>query len=141
MKLTEILNKPAEWKWFKTSTNKWIALFIIDDNKYVFQAQTKSMSGMKKRWHITFEIRGTGGKPHDISKTGNEFKVFATVAEILNEYLKKVKPEIFWFTAKEPSRAKLYDRFAKLIVRKHSKYKAVSSVNNNKKFYEFEKKK
>ena len=136
MKLLEVLNKPAEWKWFKTSSRQWTALFIIDNNKYVFQAETSDM----ETWQITFEIRGTGGKPHDISKTGNEFKVFATVAEILNEYLKKVEPEIFWFTAKEPSRAKLYDRFAKLIVRKHRKYKAVSSVNNNKKFYEFEKK-
>ena len=136
MKLLEVLNKPAEWKWFKTSSREWKALFTIDDNKYVFQAETSDM----ERWQITFEIRGAGGKPHDISKTGNEFKVFATVAEILNEYLKKVKPDIFWFTAKEPSRAKLYDRFAKLIVRKHQKYKAVSSVNNNKKFYEFEKK-
>ena len=136
MKLLEVLNKPAEWKWFKTSSRQWTALFIIDNNKYVFQAETSDMES----WQITFEIRGTGGKPHDISKTGNEFKVFATVAEILNEYLKKVEPEIFWFTAKEPSRAKLYDRFAKLIVRKHRKYKAVSSVNNNKKFYEFEKK-
>ena len=137
MKLLEVLNKPAEWKWFKTSSREWKALFTIDDNKYVFKAETSDM----ERWQITFEIRGAGGKPHDISKTGNEFKVFATVAEILNEYLKKVKPEIFWFTAKEPSRAKLYDRFAKLIVIKHRKYKAVSSVNNNKKFYEFEKKK
>ena len=137
MKLLEVLNKPAEWKWFKTSSREWKALFTIDDNKYVFKAETSDM----ERWQITFEIRGAGGKPHDISKTGNEFKVFATVAEILNEYLKKVEPEIFWFTAKEPSRAKLYDRFAKLIVRKHQKYKAVSSVNNNKKFYEFEKKK
>ena len=137
MKLLEVLNKPAEWKWFKTSSREWKALFTIDDNKYVFQAETSDM----ERWQITFEIRGAGGKPHDISKTGNEFKVFATVAEILNEYLKKVKPDIFWFTAKEPSRAKLYDRFAKLIVIKHRKYKAVSSVNNNKKFYEFEKKK
>ena len=136
MKLVEIHNKPAEWKWFKTSSRQWTALFIIDDNKYVFQAETSDM----ERWQITFEIKGSGGKPHDISKTGNEFKVFATVAEILNDYLKKVKPDIFWFTAKEPSRAKLYDRFAKLIVRKHPKYKAVSSVNNNKKFYEFEKK-
>ena len=136
MKLTEILNKPAEWKWFKTSSRQWTALFIIDDNKYVFQAETSDM----ERWQITFEIRGTGGKPHDISKTGNEFKVFATVAEILNDYLKKVKPDIFWFTAKEPSRAKLYDRFAKLIVRKHPKYKAVSNVKSNQKFYEFEKK-
>tara|TARA_R110000824_G_C15019950_1_gene658265 strand:+ start:31 stop:441 length:411 start_codon:yes stop_codon:yes gene_type:complete len=136
VKLLEVLNKPAEWKWFKTSSRQWTALFIIDNNKYVFQAETSDMES----WQITFEIRGTGGKPHDISKTGNEFKVFATVAEILNEYLKKVEPEIFWFTAKEPSRAKLYDRFAKLIVRKHRKYKAVSSVNNNKKFYEFEKK-
>ena len=137
MKLLEVLNKPAEWKWFKTSSREWKALFTIDDNKYVFKAETSDM----ERWQITFEIRGTDGSPHDISKTGNEFKVFATVAEILNEYLKKVKPEIFWFTAKEPSRAKLYDRFAKLIVIKHRKYKAVSSVNNNKKFYEFEKKK
>ena len=136
MKLLEVLNKPAEWKWFKTSSREWKALFTIDDNKYVFKAETSDM----ERWQITFEIRGAGGKPHDISKTGNEFKVFATVAEILNEYLKKVKPDNFWFTAKEPSRAKLYDRFAKLIVRKHRKYKAVSSVNNNKKFYEFEKK-
>ena len=137
MKLLEVLNKPAEWKWFLKAPREWKALFTIDDNKYVFQAETSDM----ERWQITFEIRGAGGKPHDISKTGNEFKVFATVAEILNEYLKKVKPEIFWFTAKEPSRAKLYDRFAKLIVIKHRKYKAVSSVNNNKKFYEFEKKK
>ncbi len=136
MKLTEILNKPAEWKWFKTSSREWKALFIIGDNKYVFKAETSDM----ERWQITFEIRGTGGKPHDISKTGNEFKVFATVAEILNEYLKKVKPSVFWFTAKEPSRAKLYDRFAKLIVRNHRKYKAVSNVKYNKKFYEFEKK-
>ena len=136
MKLLEVLNKPAEWKWFKTSSREWKALFTIDDNKYVFQAETSDM----ERWQITFEIRGAGGKPHDISKTGNEFKVFATVAEILNEYLKKVKPDIFWFTAKEPSRAKLYDRFAKLIVRKHPKYKAVSNVKSNQKFYEFEKK-
>ena len=136
MKLLEVLNKPAEWKWFLKAPREWKALFTIDDNKYVFKAETSDM----ERWQITFEIRGAGGKPHDISKTGNEFKVFATVAEILNEYLKKVKPDVFWFTAKEPSRAKLYDRFAKLIVRKHSKYKAVSSVNNNKKFYEFEKK-
>ena len=137
MKLTEILNKPAEWKWFLKAPREWKALFTIDDNKYVFKAETSDM----ERWQITFEIRGAGGKPHDISKTGNEFKVFATVAEILNEYLKKVEPDNFWFTAKEPSRAKLYDRFAKLIVIKHRKYKAVSSVNNNKKFYEFEKKK
>ena len=137
MKLLEVLNKPAEWKWFLKAPREWKALFTIDDNKYVFKAETSDM----ERWQITFEIRGAGGKPHDISKTGNEFKVFATVAEILNEYLKKVKPDIFWFTAKEPSRAKLYDRFAKLIVIKHRKYKAVSSVNNNKKFYEFEKKK
>ena len=137
MKLLEVLNKPAEWKWFLKAPREWKALFTIDDNKYVFKAETSDM----ERWQITFEIRGAGGKPHDISKTGNEFKVFATVAEILNEYLKKVKPEIFWFTAKEPSRAKLYDRFAKLIVRKHPKYKAVNSVSNNQKFYEFEKKK
>ena len=136
MKLLEVLNKPAKWKWFKTNWREWIALFIIEDNKYVFKAETDDM----ERYQITFEIRGTGGKPHDISKTGNEFKVFATVAEILNDYLKKVKPSVFWFTAKEPSRANLYDRFAKLIVRKHPKYKAVNSVSNNQKFYEFEKK-
>ena len=137
MKLLEVLNKPAKWKWFKTNWREWIALFIIEDNKYVFKAETDDM----ERYQITFEIRGTGGKPHDISKTGNEFKVFATVAEILNDYLKKVKPSVFWFTAKEPSRAKLYDRFAKLIVRKHPKYKAVSNVKSSQKFYEFEKKK
>jgi hypothetical protein len=136
MKLLEVLNKPAKWKWFKTNWREWIALFIIEDNKYVFKAETDDM----ERYQITFEIRGTGGKPHDISKTGSEFKVFATVAEILNEYLKKVEPDVFWFSAKEPSRAKLYDRFAKLIVRKHPKYKAVSNVRSNQKFYEFEKK-
>tara|TARA_R110000824_G_scaffold146074_1_gene314756 strand:- start:277 stop:693 length:417 start_codon:yes stop_codon:yes gene_type:complete len=136
MKLLEVLNEPAEWKWFKKSPRQWTALFIIDDNKYVFQAETSDMED----WQITFEIRGKGSKPHDISKTGNEFKVFATVAEILDEYLKKAKPDKFWFTAKEPSRAKLYDRFAKIIVNKHKKYKVVDSIQNNKKFYEFEKK-
>ena len=43
VKLLEILNKPAEWKWFKTSSRQWTALFIIDNNKYVFQAETSDM--------------------------------------------------------------------------------------------------
>jgi|TARA_R110002110_G_scaffold400610_1_gene617152 hypothetical protein len=138
VKLLEALNEPAEWKWFKKSPSQWTALFIIDDNKYVFQAKTSDMES----WQITFEIRGRGqGKnPHEISKTGNEFKVFATVAEILDEFLKKAKPDKFWFSAKEPSRAKLYDRFAKIIVSKHNKYKVVDSIQNNNKFYDFEKK-
>jgi len=136
MKLVEVLNKPADWKWFKQNGREHTALFIIDDNKYVWKAETSD----QERWQVTFEIRGTGGKPHDISKTGNEFQVFATVAVILDEFVKKVKPDIFWFSAKEPSRAKLYDRFAKLITRKHSAYKSDLGVHSNKKYYEFEKK-
>jgi hypothetical protein len=136
MKLIEVLNNPVRWKWFNTSSRQWKALFIIEDNKYVFLAETSDT----ERWQITFEIRGTGGTRHDISKTGNEFKVFATVSTILDEFVKKVKPDIFWFSAKEPSRAKLYDRFAKLITRKYSVYKIDQGVHANKKYYEFEKK-
>ncbi len=63
---------------------------------------------------------GVMGKPLKVLGTGNAFKVFAAVAQAIQEFLKEMKKQevtvdILTFTADpdEKSRVKLYDRFAK----------------------------
>jgi len=68
-----------------------------------------------------FEISfGIEGKPLKVLGTGNAFKVFAAVAQAIQEFLKEmdkkdVPVEFLTFSAgaDEKSRVRLYDRFAK----------------------------
>lgn len=60
------------------------------------------------------------GKPLQVLGTGNAFKVFAAVAQAIQEFLKEMEKKempvwklTFSAGADEPSRIKLYDRFAK----------------------------
>lgn len=49
----------------------------------------------------------------DITGTGNQLKVFSTVIEILKDFIKKENPYEIYFSAKEPSRKKLYSHILK----------------------------
>lgn len=50
----------------------------------------------------------------DITNTGDAFAIFATVKTIISEYLQHHKPPMVAFSAEEPSRVKLYARFAQM---------------------------
>jgi hypothetical protein len=87
-------------------------------------------------WEITFEAIGytsgrdiESGKHMGLTKTGNEFIVFATVKKATIEFLKKINPKGIIFQANEPSRRKLYARFAKMIAKKYGYVVDISKGN------------
>jgi hypothetical protein len=93
--------------------DKHLYRFGIDGLQYRFDAIFDEDEG----WQIFFGIEK--GKKMDVSitNTGNQNKVFAAVLKCLKIFLNKVKPDRIFFTAKEPSRQKLYDRMSKLLTK------------------------
>jgi hypothetical protein len=72
--------------------------------------------GVEASWGVEFMSVESGSKSGtDVLGTGSAFRIFATVAAILKDFIKTVKPEVFHFSAEESSRRKLYDKFAKRI--------------------------
>lgn len=51
----------------------------------------------------------------DLTKSGNAFRVFATVLSIIRKSVAELHPKYLVFSAKEPSRQKLYQRFIKFV--------------------------
>jgi hypothetical protein len=51
----------------------------------------------------------------EASTGASAMKVFSGVATSLKKFLKRQKPDIFFFSAKEPKRMRAYDRFSKMI--------------------------
>jgi len=118
MKLNEVMNKVAEWKWDEVNSSGGVATFKIDKNFYVVTIEEPA-DGL---YHIQFALDIIDGvtaatdSRHGVSDTGNEFLVFGTVKDILVYFLKQEAEDTIgvFFTAKEPSRQKLYSRFLKL---------------------------
>ena len=54
------------------------------------------------------------GKEHIIGNTGVEIPVFATVVAILKQFVRTVRPATIVYSAKDPSRQRLYARFTNL---------------------------
>jgi len=60
-----------------------------------------------------------------ITGTGNEFQVFSGVIKCFDDYLKTNSPKYIVFDAHEPSRVKLYSKFANLFSKRYPKYKFI----------------
>lgn len=74
--------------------------------------------------------------PVGISGTGDQFRVFATVADFVRKEIKRNKIDILHFSAKEKSRKKLYDTFSKMIARE-MKTKVLTTVDKGETIYWF----
>lgn len=85
----------------------------FDYSKLPADVRTKIANGFisESAWEMFFHEHGNIG----ITGQGNEFKVFATVVAMTKEWVKKVKPGILTFTAKESNRVKIYRMIAKRI--------------------------
>ncbi len=60
-------------------------------------------------WEIMFSVRDSeGGERFDKVKTDQAHTVFAAVSECLQTFIQSHKPSGLSFSAKEPSRQKLY---------------------------------
>ena len=128
MKLIEVFTKPkGKIKWRKRGSGGWAGTFEIDDREFEFTAfkgvdaslvypLTDKEINKRQTWEVVFyqtrpkiddEITG-GGKP---------VEVFNKALVAFKEFVKGAKPKYIAFTAKEPSRMKLYNIMAKKLSR------------------------
>ncbi len=145
MQLQEVLSNPVPITWKEKSNEQWRATFIID--KIPYEAKMSNFTDIDEEdqdeWEVEFYIDFQWARKNQmktaqgISKTGNQFQILATVVKAFDEFLKKQKPFAFAFSAKEKSRQRLYDRFAKIIPKKYP-YKTTEAKNG---LYSFERNK
>lgn len=140
--LTEVFDNPVKYRWQYKDEDEWMAQFQIDGNKYSAGLIRSKMPKNRHKdwWELMFDVETKDSifATNSISKTGNEFIVFATVFDILKEWMKSNTDATFYFTAKEKTRKKLYDRFAKLLQTKF-KYKLTLGTTDGGKSYKFTK--
>lgn len=106
MKLWELLNQSAGWSWRSKGDRSWAANFSTGSN--TFWVYFDGHDGDKVELTFIDDQRSD-----EITGRGDSFKVFATVADIVREFMSKRSPSMLVFTAEEPSRIKLYARLAK----------------------------
>jgi hypothetical protein len=124
------------WKRVKTSPRFQVYAFPViingKDSKYyvtfdgnltVGEVRLLGIDDWKEHsiWQIVFGLEIGGDEDsyrEDIFNTGGQhIKVFASVIDIVRDFVKRKQPDILFFTAEEPSRVKLYNRLAKQLAK------------------------
>ncbi len=126
--LNEVFDSPYKWEYKEQSGGHW----VFDQNTYAeFVGQAGAYQVLLSRKHDTaYDVifyasdeddsegiigTGTGSK-----RTGGDaFKIFATIASILDDFATTHDDIIYYFDAKEESRQKLYERFLSYVRRKY----------------------
>lgn len=120
IRLVESLNQPAPWRWVNKSFNEYEAYASIDTEDDLSIGFTEEY---EEQWEISFARENHGGYLTSIATgQGSEFKVFATVVDVVNSWWNEIssdgyRPAVIHFSANKsagdsPRRAKLYARFA-----------------------------
>jgi len=126
MRLLELFDKVADWSWDEDHTRTDVATFRIGDRPYYIQFDTEtfdteylSMFEFEDEWAVICDIvfsmagkRPGGKRGIDVTGTGHAYEVFATVKDIIDNYVNTHSDvKYLHFEASELSRIKLYDRF------------------------------
>ena len=115
--LNEIFDNPSPWKWTDHGPGYHTATFIL--NKDIINVRFEDEDD-DNSWEFTFERNGKYGQYY---ARGKEIQIFATVIDVLKDFIKTKKPEEIEFSAEGASRVRLYRRFttqaAKMFGMKH----------------------
>jgi hypothetical protein len=102
-----------KWRYDEDHVNEVIASFETADGKHAYSL---AMDGNPEgQWWVSFaHLDEDGEHSTDIVPVGsNAVSVFATVHAIIREVLRRKPVKTLVFSAKEPSRVKLYRRMVK----------------------------
>ena len=150
--LTELGNRPYPWRIRERNSERYRVQFTIPETGIIYEAElwATKMSAYGGPGHPGFRGGGVTRSPlraieyefgfglavgksnrmgeYDwddsiVGKTGVEIPVFATVVAIFKEMIKDVKPLKVVYSAKIPSRQRLYSRFTKMVQRVIPGYK------------------
>jgi len=128
MKLAEVFTKPkGKIKWKRKSATRWDGVFSVDDREFRFMALIGAIDDSelhpyedkvdkKETWNVSFHQSKVGGKratDTGITGAGKPIEVFNGALAAIKEFVKGAKPKYIYFSAKEPSRMKLYNLMIK----------------------------
>lgn len=107
--LTELFDKPLRYHWENNKT----AEFVINDKNYSIEFSIFENSKGLREADVHFNLRDDADVARiDLTNTGDEIKVFSTILQIINEFIKNNNVDVLTFSAEEPSRINLYKRIA-----------------------------
>lgn len=128
VKLLEVFDSPYKWEY--TAQDPRAAWSFVNNIYAKFDAQAGEYSVLlsSQKHENTYDVvffavdvddsegvigTGTGSK----REGGDAFRIFATVAAILEDFAANHDDVIYYFDAKEESRKKLYERFLRYVKR------------------------
>lgn len=121
--LLEVLDKPLPYKVKRSDELNFEAEFVAGDRKIIFAAtnmwepyEGEDDEDLERDWNIEFEEKkGYAPATQDLTGSGEEFKVFATILAIIDRFIKVHKPLAMRFNASkiEKNRVRLYRRMLK----------------------------
>lgn len=113
MLLSEVFNQPVKWKYIKDTSDIVLAKFMVGDLGYTFRAAVVDTSP-ETTWDVDFRI----GLPDEygVSGTGYQQQVFATIIDIMSDFITNHSPKIITLKAEEPNRMQLYLRMFKRLL-------------------------
>ena len=107
--VTEAFDKTYPWKWTAKADWSWVA-------KFKDVVVTAHIDPTETAWEIKFTRNGTMG----VTGEGDQFGIFATVLDIVKDFVKQMNPKVVTFSAekedpstKSTSRPKLYSRMVR----------------------------
>ena len=112
--LTELLTSPRSWKVVVSNHYIYRAEFSAGDR--MIRVEFGRLSAVDDEWDSSFEERSPSSSPTmALTGSGDEFKVFATVVAIYQEFLATHKVSALTFSAakRDRNRARLYERLAR----------------------------
>ncbi|MCD6434979.1 MAG: hypothetical protein J7L15_01105 [Clostridiales bacterium] len=123
-KYNEAFDKPYKLKLNKDSDSNKEYQFVTDQDKKYY-IKFKYTEGELAAWDLSFS---TSAGSELINKSGDAFRIFATVLDAMKKHKKEIIEQGIKFGAdlKEPSRIKLYDVMAKQI-KKEFKFKNLTT--------------
>ena len=135
MKLREVFTKPkGKIKWTIKTAKKWVGDYSVGDRDFKFQAfkgivddselhPYEDKVDKKETWFVGFiQLKPgqigmpddwRGGGTTDITGKGKPIEVLNKALAATKEFVKGAKPKYIYFSAKEPSRMKLYNIMVK----------------------------
>lgn len=121
MLLSEVFNMPYPWKVTEQDVDYFQAEFDVKEDNVKYAVDISESNLNVHEWNVEFS-RIEMGNPHpefDTTGTGDQQRIFATVIDIVKAFMKlpDIDPvHMLYFTAKEPSRMKLYQRLARTLL-------------------------
>lgn len=124
----ESLDTEVDIEWREKEYPKYdvfevIGTFKLDHKIYDVVFGREYINGIDY-WNIVF---ATDDSFDILGNSKNPLRVFGAIAKAMKEWIKKYNPTSFGFDAKEPSRIRVYQRFAK-IISNETKYRLDSEL-------------